>query len=27
VDNDLSTYCHTDDGGWVMVDMGEDTEI
>ena len=27
MDNDLSTYCHTDDGGWVMVDLGEDTEI
>ena len=27
VDNDLSTYCHTNNGGWVMVDLGEEKEI
>ena len=27
VDNDVSTYCHTNNGGWVMVDLGEEKEI
>jgi hypothetical protein len=27
VDNDLSTLCHTSNGGWVMVDLGEEKQI
>jgi hypothetical protein len=27
VDNDLSTYCHTNNGGWVMIDLGEEKVI
>ena len=27
VANDLSTYCHTNNGGWVMGDLGEEKEI
>ena len=27
VDNDLSTFCHTSNGGWVMVDFGEEKQI